>query len=85
MGENDDKWLMLLKKHTRTYIQVCYCSVPDDFQGPDLVFVSVLGLVVFYLQHVNVERNLIMRLLMVCVTSDLVSLLGSSQGHRPAT
>ena len=78
---------MLLKKHTCIHINtsVLLQSVPDGFEGPNLVFVSVPALAVLCLQHVNVKRNLIMTPLMVCVTSDLVSLLGSSQGHRPAT
>ena len=71
--------------HTHTSTSVLLQSVTEDFQGPDLVFVLVLAPVLFRLQHVNVKLNPIMRLLMVCVTSDLMSLLGSSQGHRPAT
>lgn len=77
-GGNNGKWLRLLKKHTHTCIHlntgVLLQSVPDSFEGPNLVFVLVLALVLFCLQHVNVKRNLIMTLLMVCVTSDLLSL-----------
>lgn len=54
VGENNGKWLMLLKKHRHMHT-FKYCCVPDSSEGPNLVFILVLALVLFRLQHVNVK------------------------------
>lgn len=53
-GENDAKWLMLLKKHTHMHTYKYLCVASDSFEGPNPAFVSALALCV---QHVNVKRE----------------------------